>query len=244
MTPDTLERDLWRCVDGELSQTEEQALLQRLDESEAGWRSLALTFLEQRLWRDVCRADESKLPSGQPTTRTTVKAERPRTRSFGMSVTHAALAASLLAGTLGFFLGRQTDANRDTSQPQVASIDTRPTLIVTHAATPADAIGTTPIDPGGVSPVEDLFVRPQLNVQFVGQNGQSETVPVPLYSEDEWDQWSPLLEASRLPAEVRAALQEAGYQVEEVTELVTVPLDESYQVAFPVSRLRVQPGAL
>ncbi|HUG89437.1 MAG TPA: hypothetical protein VML55_01300 [Planctomycetaceae bacterium] len=44
-------RLLDRMVDGELSPKDERALLVQLDDEPAGWRQLALAFVESRTWQ-------------------------------------------------------------------------------------------------------------------------------------------------------------------------------------------------
>lgn len=100
MTPQVNELDFQRCVDGELSDIDQQALLSRLEQTPEGWRTLALAFVEQQVWGQGCRAlVESSPSSAQLPARGLVPAW---TRWLTMAV------ALAMAVGLGFAAGLQS----------------------------------------------------------------------------------------------------------------------------------------
>jgi len=65
------ELTIQRCVDGELDDESQQALLAQLEHEPGGWRSLALAFLECQVWSrellgPLTAVDSVSRPSSQP----------------------------------------------------------------------------------------------------------------------------------------------------------------------------------
>ena len=56
MPGDRCEILIQRCVDNECSSQERQELIQLLDEQEDGWKNLACTYMEERLFESACVA--------------------------------------------------------------------------------------------------------------------------------------------------------------------------------------------
>ena len=63
-----------RCVDNECSPTERRELMERLDQTEDGWKTLACTYMEEQLFATACReefrpaaaAAAEPVPAAQP----------------------------------------------------------------------------------------------------------------------------------------------------------------------------------
>src|SRR5207248_9374700 len=95
------ERLLDRLVDGELSDAEQRALLQRFENEPANWRRCALAFLEAQTWREAF----SPLVASAPTTvRPTLLPDRPR-RSLELRRRMARLTGLAAGLAVAFALG-------------------------------------------------------------------------------------------------------------------------------------------
>ncbi len=62
------ERQIQRCIDGELSAAESRLLLSRLDEIDDGWKTLACGFLEDRLFRKSIVGGTKSTPADRTAT--------------------------------------------------------------------------------------------------------------------------------------------------------------------------------
>lgn len=99
MTEIANELEIQHCVDGELSDDQQQALLTRLEETPDGWRMLALAFVEHQVWGDGCRAIVDAVPAQTAT----------RARGAARSMPHwmTAAVAVVIAVGLGFAAGQR-----------------------------------------------------------------------------------------------------------------------------------------
>jgi hypothetical protein len=91
--------EIQRCVDGELGDDQQRALLTRLEGTPDGWRILALAYVENQVWGEGCRAIVDAIPA-QIATRT-----RSPVRSMARWL--AAAAAVVIFVGLGFAAGQR-----------------------------------------------------------------------------------------------------------------------------------------
>jgi hypothetical protein len=99
MTDNVNELEIQRCVDGELSDDQQRALLTRLEGTPDGWRLLALAFVEYQVWGEGCRAVVGAIPA-----QTSLCARGP-VRSTARWL--AAAAAVVIAVGVGFTAGQR-----------------------------------------------------------------------------------------------------------------------------------------
>ncbi len=104
MTEIVNELEIQRCVDGELSDDQQRALLTRLEGTPDGWRMLALAFVENQVWGDGCRAIVGAIPA-----QTAIGAQGP-VRSMARWL--AAAAAVVVAVGVGFAAGQHWDSGQ------------------------------------------------------------------------------------------------------------------------------------
>ena len=87
-----LELEIQRCIDGQMSEADQQALLRRLEALPGGWRKLSLAFVENQVWSQSIQKGEmavAKSPVPEP---------RPSRRvPFGL---WGKVAASMAAGIM------------------------------------------------------------------------------------------------------------------------------------------------
>src|SRR6187399_543565 len=102
MTTPINDLELQRCVDGELPAFERRALLERLEATEGGWKTLALAFLENQDF-DAAGGEFRQCLPATPVMLAANSSKIPR-RSSTWAVQSLALAASLVAA---FWIGKQ-----------------------------------------------------------------------------------------------------------------------------------------
>jgi anti-sigma factor RsiW len=109
------ELTLQRCIDGELSEAEQQALLRQLERNPAGWREVALGFMEHQLW-SVAGHDwvhEPAAPQVSPREAT------PARTHAGWLRNTALMASTLLAIGLGYVGGNRSFWSSPSTPPVV-----------------------------------------------------------------------------------------------------------------------------
>lgn len=204
MTDMVNDLEIQRCIDGELSEDQQRALLTRLEGTPDGWRRLALAFVENQVWGEGSQAIIDSVPN-QAATR--VRGAAPR-----LSRRLAAAAAVVIAIGVGFVAGRRWGPA--VSGPVVAGAG--------EASTAGDwARGDRPAP------------QPVMNLEFVSDSESDPDMTIPVYDRHDlgpeyWD------EPEIVPADVRQALFRRGYDVSQQREFVSIPLSDGRQIAVPV----------
>jgi hypothetical protein len=216
-----------RLADGELSAVERQELLSSLDSRPDGWRRCALALLEAQTWRSEFKSFATeKVPpsvvranilSGNRETAPTSLPARP---SGALSGKWLALAASAL---VAFGLGWSMRSPQATIVPSKQLANTIP------AQKP-----------------QNLDSRDAVTLLVKDDSGQHQRLRLPLVDAEGLDQQLTELSPS-IPAELRAGLQDRGYDLqsrrrfaplffEQDKQLVpmVVPVNDTYIV--PVNR--------
>ena len=231
---DNLERQIWRCVDRELSAREQQALMSELDRLDGGWKRLSLALLEDRTVAEACRGNDV-----QPETVTLpleVMLSRRSAQSRRASLATTAIVLLALVGT-SFVLGRWT-ADGSGSEPQIADKAVRP------PATGDGSEATAENDPGSVVAAEaddeSPLELPQLLLELDLGAGRVESIPVSVLSADEWRQLPSASTAPLLSSSVRQSLRQSGYAVDERQELMLFPLEDGRHLSMPVETVLVR----
>ncbi len=221
------ERTLQRCVDGELSEAEQQALLLQLDRSPEGWRKVALAFIEHQLWSQAGRdfVHEPPLPLAAPAD------PEPETRRDHSWLRHTMLAAcTLIAVGLGYLGGTQRDwlggfSSASTSPPMDNSTAA---VEQTHPVNITKPVPTRPAR-RGLAPVMQVQVLPS------GENGQP--IMLPVYDADELLRHGPL-DQPLLSAEVLQNLRDQGVQIEQESHLYQMPNSQNRKLVVPVNTIQ------
>ena len=221
------ERTLQRCVDGELSEPEQQALLRQLEASPLGWREVALGFLEHQLWskagHDFVHEPAPPLIAGLSPLED--GPHRPR----WSGVRSVALAAStLLAVGLGYVGGQA----RFGSYPSVPSASSG---VVQSASNTSHSSGA-PVSM--VSMRNDPTAAP-LRPDSIPPVNSSQSSPTPVFDAELLQQYGDRL-MPRLSLEDRQRLEDQGYQIDEAPSYYTVPIDNNRRLIVPVNTLRVR----
>jgi hypothetical protein len=203
------ERLLQRCVDGEMSESEQQEFLRSLDRSPSGWRDLALAYVEQQLWSQAGRAwvDE-------PEPVAALDSVTPPNRAASWLRSTVLVASSLLAVGLGYLGGTYW-------RPGSASSSNLAAITPSQSGQLANQTVRDPLQPGRV----DSAV---MRVEMPGQTG--EAVSLPVYDiADLVPNWS--------DPEVRndqQNLKDRGIRLNARPKFYTVPVDDRRQLVFPV----------
>ena len=212
-----------RCVDGELDEVSQQALLTELETSPDGWRRLALAFVENQIFSQACRDQPPTEPAPQvrPSTAT------PRRRLWRRVATLAMTAC--LGLVVGLSVRPQPAA---IAPPVVTSTGTAPSTAIGHSSTNATIVNaqSNPLPPS--SPWGDLVL---VRVRVPTKDGYQE-VDLPGYAS------RPSSEVTRevFPPEVIAQFQERGYQLESERELYTASIGNGRSLTVPVNTVHIR----
>lgn len=208
------ERLLQRCVDGEMSETEQQEFLRSLEHSPTGWRDLALAYVEQQLWSQAGRAwvDEPE-PTAAPDS-----VPLPNRAASWLRST-VLVASSLLAVGLGYLGGTYWRPD------SVGS----PNLAGTSRANSSElAVSIPERTQHSLGKIGSSVVQ----VEMPGPAGEAVTLPV--YDvEDLVPNWS--------DPEVRnyqQNLRDQGMRFDSRPNFYTVPVDDRHQLVFPFQKAR------
>lgn len=239
MTMNDSQLQIERLVDGELPFEEEAKLLEAFEEQPAGWKQLALAFLEDRTFRASLAANDAcssrSVPVSTSAMMTTLKSPDKVTRSWNTNTVRIFAACAVLLAA--FFFGRYSaNASRvATPEPIVTDSNPSPDSQQRENNIP-DASNELP------PPIEFI----SLNVGNAGED--VETVDVPLLS---WDQVAASAEAeqmnelpSLIPAELRELLARRGQTVREYIDYYEFELPDGRVGVIPVSSVEIQARAI
>jgi hypothetical protein len=235
-------------VDGELSEEQQRSLLQRLEDSPAGWRELALAYVEASVWKDqfslkmtnTAFSAAAPLPrqsesfSGKLTTADQSTQQRPGNRQQATFASAFAAVAVLIVFGLGIWLGR-TQVELPGHQPNLAEETTHDDVKTLEEQ---NANGGGSVD--AVAVHQDI---PE-TVQIVFSDGQSDllrVLDVPMSNlpqesvqlDEFWDN-----RRSVIPDNVRAALEESGHVIRESRDFWPTQLPDGRSVVIPVSQIQ------
>lgn len=210
-----------RCVDNECSSTERHELMERLDQTEDGWKTLACTYMEEQLFAAACREEfpPTAIAAAEPAT-----AARTQT---GHWFHHPAISMVLTAcvvfllGVIGAGEYQRRNGGATTGQGAVAATDA------------TDAAGSASSD-SPVPPPESMASRTVSNQPGSAWLETDGTVQgkLPVYSNvpefmssferfrQQTDQWTESM-GSRAP---RSRIR--YIQVQMGDELLLVPVEE------------------
>lgn len=220
MDPNT-EIDL--LADGELDPDRRRALLARLESSPAGWRRLALAFVEAQVVRESVRAlapaasgvaTQAALPPAKP-------APRP-----GRGHAWWALAASAL---LSFGLGVATRGLPGGAGGGPAVVP------------PAEVVVATSPEAGGVGGAEDGADDASLEFWVDGGAGGRQSLRTHLVDAQAFDLERGTRFRSALPGDLRERLRSYGYDVRSRQRYAPLYLGDGQPVVVPVEDVEILP---
>jgi hypothetical protein len=214
-----------RLVDGELSPGERRQLLDSLDNQPDGWRRCALSFLEAQSWREslgqLVRGDGEDCDS-QKSLAPAMDASARKGLKHGMA--WVAVAASLLiAFTLGTITrnggGPIAVNNAGNVGPPIADVVPPPRVNEPGATTSTDAL--------------TLFVRDDA--------GRTRPLRVPLVDAATLEKQLGWQFQSGVPADVRAQLQNRGFDVRSKQSYAPLWLENGRPMFVPVEDTQIVP---
>lgn len=232
-----LQSEIDRLIDGEATAAEQQLLLRRLDESDDGWRRLALGFVEAQTWGTELRSlTESAETQTMSPAVDTVPAETQlqTSRSPGWITVALTAAVMLVAGLLaGMELGvdpaPQGDQIADSTGQSPSGETGEPSENKDGFPIPPNELG-----PGNAEPQTE-FVELVLNEE----PGRARTVSVPIHSDGNLDR---VLNASEsiLSPGVHELLDNRGHQLFEERGLIPVELPDGRLAVIPVRQVQLR----
>jgi hypothetical protein len=209
-----------RLVDGELPPGERRQLLSSLDGEPDGWRRCALSFLEAQSWREGFGELVTERVDDRVSDKTLVA---PNRNGIKKGMSWIAIAAGLLvAYTLGAFSrnsGEPIAANYAGNGPLVADVVPPPRVVQPKAMTSPDAL--------------TLFVR--------DDTGQTRPLRVPLVDAETLEKQLGLHFRSGMPADVRAQLQNRGFDVRSKQSYAPLWLENGRPMFVPVEDTKIVP---
>ncbi len=232
MSYDLDEHTVQRCVDGELNEVEQQALLCQLERTPAGWRAVALAFIEHQVWsqagldfvRTPAASTASEPSQGQPL----------RVRGSWLRST-ALVASTLVAIGLGYLGGSRKDSSRSTDSPLALAPSLKfPTQNVSTNGgrpNPVEAVPSSRRDRSGLTPV--------MQVELIPEGTDSRPIPMAVYDGKDIQQYEDWM-TPRLSTTDRQDIEEQGFQVFEEPFYYTVPIDNHRHLVVPVNTIRVR----
>lgn len=237
------DRLLQQCADGELDDVAERELLAKLEFQPAGWRTLALAFVEGRLMRRAC-GEWLRNTVGPPSM---VAQSRPQPVWWRKGTNVATAALVVLTA---FAAGRW-------SAPLPESPPTTPTVAVQTPTVHPAAVPEAPSQAETEGPHSAEQRRKEMGssraaseipesaptpMTYVGLllPGSDEAIEVPIYrAPPSLEEWRPF-EQPLLTPEEEAALRQAGYNVEWERELLTLTSTEGEPILLPLESVRVE----
>ncbi len=226
------EQTLQRCVDGELSAAEQQALLRQLERSPAGWREVALAFIEHQLW---AQAGHDYLHEPSPpqavaeTPEPPVRADRSRLRNVML------VASTLLAVGLGYVGGSRSFWSGGAS-PSTSVVTSQKPDNSQHKD--MALASTNPQVPPRLEKKRDRrTLIPVMQVEVIPEGQNAQPIKLPVYDADELaacGPWTP----PQLPADVLQRLKDQGVQVQQESHFYSVPNKQNRKLIVPVNTVR------
>lgn len=224
-----------RLVDGELPFDEEAALLKSFEHQPAGWRQLALAFLEDRTFRAALPAGAIDAANAvPPSSSAAARTMQSPTGAARVQNAFRICAASLLL--LAAFLTGRFSTPAGHADPDRIVADSNPRPDSEQEQQPENNIPDAPAELP--PPIE--FVS--LNVGAEGEDAR--TVDVPLLP---WDQVSEAAELNEInppppliPAEIREILARRGQTVRESIDYYQFQLSDGRVGVIPVSNVEIQ----
>ena len=233
--PSLLERQLQRCVDGELTEAEEQRLLSELDLQPECWRRLALLFVESRVLSTTLRTDWLQTQASEPLVDT-----GPSDRKSPRSLTALRWAALSLLLLLSYGVGRWSTP----STAPIAASNESPASDSIHAE--AGSSGSLPAAAveaavngeltGSLSAAASDPDAPELYVR-VNLPGSDQTIEVPVYRAPE--EWQPFTSRA-VSSELEQSLRRAGYDVASTRQVLAVSNPSGPPILLPLESMDVQ----
>ena len=246
-------------VDGELSASQQQDLLRRLEQEPGAWRRCALAFLEAQCWKrelaSLRRAPEAELPPG-PAAKTPASV-RPVPRlpaaspsSAGWLRRHSPTALAMAASFLvALVVGWSAWPRLRAPSPSVPAGNEIVKNDPVVPAAPRTAVSPTVIPHGAAVQTvstqaeapRELANSPWQMVNVSVPNGQqgNRSIRVPAIPRDRLDENWVRSMPQAMPPEVLQALERMGHRVTESRHLVPVPLEDGRRLVVPVDQVDV-----
>ncbi|HVJ68187.1 MAG TPA: hypothetical protein VM510_09400 [Caulifigura sp.] len=230
MTIPINELDLQRCVDGELPLGQRRVLIEQLDQSTDGWKTLALAFLESQDF-SAASAEFRNGPAASPGAMKSV--DRPgRWKALPLVAECLALAASV---AVAFWLGTRTGRPGEMELARSRASAGPSAEVAPNAERPRTYV---PEDPGElVSLASNDSKGPQptavLKLPFAGTGEEELAIPVydqRMLASDDGPE-IPLVWPSSSPS---ASMSPPGYRVKSEKNLLSIPLSTGDTVYVPV----------
>ncbi|MFO1008333.1 MAG: hypothetical protein U0929_20405 [Planctomycetaceae bacterium] len=219
------ERTLQRCLDGELSEDEQHALLRQLDRSPDGWRVVALAFFEHQLWTQAGRdyIYEPPPPVVAPAD------PEPETRRDHSWLRHTALAAcTLIAVGLGYLGGTQRfwpGGSSSTPSPSMA------------LAPQPDSMFEKDRSKQPIVQAPRKRWPPAQYVRVMPSDENSRSFSVPAYDAEALKQIGSLPQP-QLSEEAMQNLRDQGFQVEQESHLYEMPNTQNRKLVVPFNTIQ------
>ena len=229
MKPDPIQ--LQRLIDGELDRDSINRLLQSAESHSEQWRDIALSFVEDQIWKSEFIDSTSEAQAMGPEQRNSVGGNAmPKSSAHGKLdfwtvsqwLTLAAMLLVMLAS--GYYLGQSDDssAGMDIANT-VPSIDPGP-------------------NPGATQGTSMVNLRPEYHMQLQDPQGAYANTEIPLYDMTTARQMGYQLQPPELPEQLKRSWTSSGYQLKQNVDYISGRLNDGRRFIVPVRTINLTSG--
>lgn len=242
-------QQLDRLVDGELSRDQIKDLLQR-PETDPAWRSIALAFVEDRVWRTEIQAsvephDQYPVPTQTILEPSNVSATvDPKRKSVwkGMALAAGLMVALGVGYLTGSSLSQSTTDSGLALSPPIAPSETHSSTdqTIPDRANPANQLANN--QRPDITPTA-LSTTPDYHLGFQDSDGNPLlNSDIPLYATKDMQANVPAFDRIPISDEVIHSLHGSGYAFKENTRYVAGRLDDGRQFVVPIRTTNLSAG--
>jgi len=248
-----------QCIDGELSEEGQQALLKTCESLRdgSGWRQLALSYVEKGVFEDFFRDSNihfhaSNEQTGSPEHQIhendgtlkrnhfpsdNVKATRSaRVKPSEQLPMWLTMVSALTLGVCATLLCQQFFFSPTQDGTNIAQSDSIPSPA--NSQSEPDLI--VPLDDNAVDVTLPNSNTPTKTASVLISNGNGQSARLPLLSPDEFRQSPEYHQGGLFPEEVKQQLEARGFVVERKPRWYQVPLKDGRHVYFPAESVQVR----
>ena len=224
-----------RCVDYEMSAGDRTALMERLERAPAGWRMLALAFVESQGVAAACAPRSLAVGEVNGAAISAPSACAPR-QGLNRVRLWPIVAALLLGAGLGWIISNTGFSARE--GVMLTGREDQQQAPSTIAENTADAESADVVADTNIVRVQNAALEPVMSVEIPTGYEGADPIRLPVYAAEELslNDWRP---DAPMPSEVVQALRAAGYRVDESQSVYSIPDGRGGVIALPVNSVRV-----
>ena len=230
------ELQLQRLIDGELNDADQREFLTQLDQKNdtAAWRTLALGFVEDRLFHNALAGEAPSPPTSSigPHRRDSLLSnQKPFSAWSVLTLCIGVVAGVLLMQSFshqGFTGIAQTSENENETIPQHSGAETVAPNVPQVVA----------MDAQKQRAPEMHFPKPAMHLQW--KTNEDQSVSLPVYSPEQYAEASRLQQLRPFPKQWQKELESRGYKVQRKPRIYRFPMDDGREILVPTESVQVR----